>query len=133
FKSVRGYGANGSGSRLTSGLGSNRYDFYRVALNEFAAHPVAGIGADNFQQQYLRRGRSEETPRYPHSVEMRTLAQTGVVGTLLALAGLAAALAAAGAAVWRARPARRLETDVAAAALAGIAYWAVHEIGKANL
>ena len=87
FKSVRGYGANGSGSRLTSGLGSNRYDFYRVALNEFAAHPVAGIGADNFQQQYLRHGSSEETPRYPHSVELRTLAQTGVVGTLLALAG----------------------------------------------
>ena len=126
FKSVQGYGANGSGSRLTSGLGSNRYDFYRVALDEFAAHPVAGIGADNFQQQYLRHGRSEETPRYPHSVEMRTLAQTGVVGTLLALAGLAAALAAAGAAVWRARPARRLESDVAAAALVGFAYWAVH-------
>src|SRR5436190_6372366 len=126
FKSGRGYGANGPGARLTSGLGSNRYDFYRVALNEFAAHPVAGIGADNFQQQYLRRGRSEETPRYPHSVEMRTLAQTGVVGTLLALVGLAAALVAAGAAAWRARRARRLESDVAAAALAGFAYWVVH-------
>src|SRR5256714_1182612 len=87
FKSVRGYGANGAGGRLTSGLGSNRYDFYRVALNEFAAHPVAGIGADNFQQQYLRHGRSVETPRYPHSVDLRTLAHTGVIGALLALAG----------------------------------------------
>jgi tetratricopeptide (TPR) repeat protein len=126
FKSVRGYGANGSGARLTSGLGSNRYDFYRVALNEFAAHPVAGIGADNFQQQYLRHGRSYETPRYPHSVELRTLAQTGVIGALLALAGLGAALLAAGRAMWRSRLGRVLEADVAAAALAGFAYWAVH-------
>ena len=48
--------ANGSGNRLLSGLGSNRYDFYRVALDEFVAHPLVGIGADNFQQQYLARG-----------------------------------------------------------------------------
>ena len=76
-----GYAADSaSGSRLVSGLGSNRYDFYRVALDEFLAHPLLGIGADNFQQQYLVHGRSEETPHYPHSVELRTLAQTGLVG-----------------------------------------------------
>jgi tetratricopeptide (TPR) repeat protein len=57
---------------------------------------------------------------------MRTLAETGVVGTLLAIAGLAAALLAAGTALWRTRSQRRLESDVAAAALAGFAYWAVH-------
>src|SRR5207245_9586081 len=44
FKSPRGYAANASGNRLTSGLGSQRYDFYRVALNEFVAHPLVGIG-----------------------------------------------------------------------------------------
>ena len=89
-----GYGIGG-GNRLLSGLGSNRYDFFRVALDEFRAHPVGGIGADNFQQQYLRHGHSNETPRYPHSVELRTLSQTGVIGTLLALLGLGAALLAA--------------------------------------
>ena len=26
-------------------IGSNRYDFWRVAVHEFAHHPVAGIGA----------------------------------------------------------------------------------------
>src|SRR5439155_196765 len=126
FKSVKGYAANGSGNRLTSGLGSNRYDFYRVALDEFVAHPVAGIGADNFQQQYLRHGRSNETPHYPHSVELRTLTQTGLVGCALALAGLAAALAAG----WRASRAWRahdpLARDVAVAALGGFAYWLLH-------
>ncbi len=119
-----GYAADAtSGNRLVSGLGSNRYDFYRVALDEFVAHPVLGIGVDNFQQQYLRHGRSEETPRYPHSVELRTLTETGLVGTLLALVGLGAALVAGAWAVSRSDP---LGRAVAAAALGGFAYWAVH-------
>lgn len=113
-----------SGSRLLSGLGSNRYDFFRVAVDEFEAHPLVGIGVDNFQEQYLRRGRSDETPRYPHSVELRTLTETGLIGALLALIGLVAALVAG----WRAmrRTDDALGAAVAAAALAGFAYWAVH-------
>ncbi len=117
-----GYGIGG-GNRLLSGLGSNRYDFFRVALDEFRAHPAGGIGADNFQQQYLRRGHSSETPRYPHSVELRTLSQTGVIGSLLALLGLGAALLAA---MRGARSPDRLGAGVAAAALAGFGYWAIH-------
>ncbi len=119
-----GYTAEATGSnRLLGGLGSNRYDFYRVALNEFAAHPVLGIGADNFAQQYLVHGRSDETPRYPHSVELRTLSQTGLLGALLAVVGLGAALLAGWRAMRRSDP---LARTVAAAALAGFAYWAVH-------
>jgi O-antigen ligase len=119
-----GYGSDvASSSRLISGLGSNRYDFYRVALDEFLAHPLVGIGADNFEEQYLVRGRSEETPHYPHSVELRTLVQTGLVGTLIALVGLGAALLAAAQALRRRDP---LVRTVAGAALAGFGYWAVH-------
>jgi tetratricopeptide (TPR) repeat protein len=119
-----GYGANSkSGNRLVSGLGSNRYDFYRVALDEFLHHPLLGIGADNFQQQYLVHGRSEETPHYPHSVELRTLAETGLIGALLALAGLGAALLAAARGL---RGPDQLGRAVVAAALAGFAYWVVH-------
>jgi len=119
-----GYGSTGTGSsRLVSGLGSNRYDFYRVALDEFLAHPLLGIGADNFAQQYLAHGRSEETPHYPHSVELRTLAETGLLGTLIALIGLGAALIAAAQALRRDDP---LVRTVAGAALAGFGYWVVH-------
>jgi O-antigen ligase/Flp pilus assembly protein TadD len=118
-----GYGQNASSaSRLVSGLGSNRYDFYRVALDEFIAHPIAGIGADNFQQQYLLHGRSNETPHYPHSVELRTLTETGLIGALLALVGLAGALVATARAVRAPDP---LAGSVAAAAAAGFAYWVV--------
>jgi O-Antigen ligase/Tetratricopeptide repeat len=112
-----------STNRLLSGLGSNRYDFYRVALDEFVAHPLLGIGVDNFQQQYLQHGRSEETPRYPHSVELRTLAETGLIGALLAVVGLGAALLAGWRAMRRSDP---LARAVVAAALGGFAYWTVH-------
>ena len=135
FRSPAGYAADSSGgSRLTSGLGSYRYDFYRVALDQFAAHPLLGIGADNFAEPYLAHGRSSETPRYPHSVELRTLAQTGLVGALLAAVGLGAALLAA----WRGikgphpppggphNPPDPLARAVAAAATAGFAYWVLH-------
>jgi O-Antigen ligase len=119
-----GYGADKTtGSRLVSGLGSNRYDFYRVALDEFLAHPLVGIGADNFQQQYLEHGRSTETPHYPHSIEFRTLAETGLVGAMLALGGLGGALWAAAGALRRGEP---LARTVAAGALAGFGYWVVH-------
>jgi O-antigen ligase len=119
-----GYAANSTtGNRLVSGLGSNRYDFYRVALDEFAAHPLLGIGADNFAQQYLRHGRSKETPHYPHSVELRTLTETGLVGALLVLVGLGAALLAGARAMRGPDP---LGSAVAAAALGGFAYWGVH-------
>ncbi len=119
-----GYSADStSGSRLVSGLGSARYDFYRVALDEFAAHPLLGIGADNFQQQYLARRRSEETPHYPHSLEIRTLAETGLIGALLALVGLGAALVAAARGLRGPDPLGRV---VVAAALGGFAYWVVH-------
>jgi O-antigen ligase len=119
-----GYSADSTGgSRLVSGLGSARYDFYRVALDEFAAHPLGGIGADNFQQQYLAHRRSEETPHYPHSVELRTLVETGVIGAMLVLVGLGAALLAAARGLHGPDPLGRV---VVAAALGGFAYWAVH-------
>lgn len=119
-----GYGADSNTSnRLVSGLGSNRYDFFRVALDEFRAHPILGIGADNFQQQYLVHGRSNETPRYPHSIELRTLSQTGLLGALIALIGLMGASIATAAAL---RGTDRLGRAVAAAAATGFVYWVLH-------
>ena len=115
--------AAGTPGRLGTGLGSNRYDFYRVALNVFADHPLAGAGVDNFAADYLRHGRSNESPRYPHSIELRTLAETGIVGALLLFGALGVALAAGTRAAWRAPPLRGV---VAGAATLGAAYWVIH-------
>lgn len=83
--------ARGAGESRLGELGSNRSDFYRVALDAFADAPVLGVGADNYQAAYLRRGRARETPRYAHSWALGTLAQLGVVGLLLVAAWLGAA------------------------------------------
>lgn len=68
------------------GLGSNRYDFWRVGLSEFQSHPLVGIGVDNFAVPYLRERRSSEQPLYPHSLWVRVVSQTGLIGAIL-LAG----------------------------------------------
>jgi O-antigen ligase len=120
----QGYSHDTGGRLFTSGLGSNRYDFYRVSLNVFADHPLTGVGADNFAQDYLAHRRSgDESPRYPHSLEMRTLAQTGLIGALLLLGAIGAALWAAFRA---ARQPDRLAAGVATAATISFVYWLVH-------
>jgi hypothetical protein len=103
------------------GLGSNRYDFWRVAWNSFLDHPVAGVGADNYQVEYLAHRRSFEQPRYPHSLELRLLLGTGLIGTFLFAVFL-------GAAVWsvRRRPADPLRRAVQAAGAAVFVSWFVH-------
>ena len=47
-------------------LGSNRYDFWRVAIHQFREHPVGGIGARGFRVAYLGARRSPETPARAH-------------------------------------------------------------------
>ena len=70
-------------AHFAAGLGSNRYDFWRVAANEFRRHPLNGVGVDNFAIDYVRERKSNEEPLYPHSLAIRVVSQTGVVGALL--------------------------------------------------
>jgi tetratricopeptide (TPR) repeat protein len=109
-------------SRLTS-ADSNRYDFWTVAWDLFEEEPVRGIGVENFQAEYLKRGQSGEQPRFPHSLPLAVLSQTGLVGALLLGGALAAAVAAALGGV---RRADGLPGAAAAAALALFAYWFAH-------
>jgi O-Antigen ligase len=77
------HGQEPSGSTRFGGLGSNRYDFWRVGLVQFERHPLDGIGTDNFLVPYLQARRTGEEPIYPHSLAIDLLSQTGVVGTAL--------------------------------------------------
>lgn len=105
-----------------SGLAGNRYDLWRVALGEFRDHPVVGIGADNFAVDYLRERRTFEEVLHPHSLELRALAQTGIVGALLLAGAFAAAAAAAAAAVRRGG----VGAVASGTGLTMFAYWLVH-------
>lgn len=105
------------------GVGGARADYYRVALDAFRDHPITGIGADNFAQDYLARDRVGERPTSPHSIELRTLAQTGIVGGALLLAAFAAAFAAA----WQAFQRRSgVGRAVAAGGALCCLYWIAH-------
>ena len=100
-------------------LGSNRYDFWRVAIHEFADHPVAGIGARGFGPAYLLRRRSPDSPARAHSFELDALAELGIVGFVLLVGAIVLPLPPI---VRRMRAA----DPGATAAFAGAAYWLVH-------
>jgi O-antigen ligase len=101
-------------------LGSNRYDFWRVAWVELREHPAAGIGSRGFATLYLEEGRSPETPARAHSLPLEQLLETGVVGFVLLLVAL-------GLVLWTAL--RRVRTEWGLAVLGAGTYWLVHASG----
>jgi hypothetical protein len=70
------------GTRLFSGAG-NRYDYWRVALIEFRSAPIGGVGAGNYDPGYYVHRSTTEAITQPHSLELQTLAELGLVGGLL--------------------------------------------------
>jgi O-Antigen ligase len=104
-------------------VGSGRYDFWRVSLDAFKAHPVSGIGMDNFADYYIPRGRSGENPSWPHSLEMRLLAMTGIIGAVLFTVFIVLAFVAAITARRRGPPLGRV---IVAAAMLPAVEWLIH-------
>lgn len=93
----RGYSGFTSGEKLPAqdqrarlGYVANngRLHIWRVALDAFSDHPVRGLGAGTFVNEYLRTRRNDEPAVDGHSLILETLAELGIVGILaLALAG----------------------------------------------
>jgi O-antigen ligase len=109
-------------ARLTTTQGT-RSDVYRVALEGWRDHPLAGEGAGAFRVRWARDRDVGEYLVNAHSLPLETLGDTGVIG----LALLAAFLASLGVAA--ARSIRRpgaLTAAEAAAVTAACAVWAAH-------
>jgi hypothetical protein len=124
--------AEAGGNRFGQ-LGSSRYDFWRTSLDIVSDHPVAGIGQDNFAEDYLRRRHSPEDTRATHSLELRLLVHTGIAGFLLFAIFLGSGLTAAlrgRVAPWRRGrerpPVDSARVSTAAIALLPLLVWLIH-------
>jgi hypothetical protein len=97
--------------RLVS-VASNRYAYWRVAVDTFADHPLRGVGTSGFRVEWLRHRHFAESVRDAHSIYLETGAELGIVG-LVALFCLFGGVAAS------------VRPEVAGAG-AALAAWAVH-------
>jgi O-antigen ligase len=115
------------GPRLSQGLGSNRYDFWSVAFDEFKDSPIGGVGSENFAEDYVRERNSDEEPTHPHNLSLRILAQTGLVGAALFIGFLVVALIGVGRT--RLRSSDPLGRGVGGLAAVVFVYWFAHSTG----
>ena len=104
-------------------VGSGRYDFWRVSLDAVLAHPIGGLGQDNFADYYLLHRHTGEETSATHSLEMRLLAHTGFVGFAVFAAFLVAALRLA---IRGRRRTDVLARGIAAAALMPLVVWLIY-------
>jgi hypothetical protein len=104
-------------------VGSGRYDIWRSAVKAFSAHPLGGLGQDNFGDWYLTHRHTIEEPLWTHSLELRLLASTGIVGFLLFAGFLILALASAVAAK---RRGTGLDRMLVGTALLPLGVWLIH-------
>jgi O-antigen ligase len=78
-------------------VGGPRYDIWRIAVDQFREAPLAGAGEGSFRFAYFRERRTDRNLADAHSLPLRLLAETGLVGAgLFALWLVALAVAIAG-------------------------------------
>jgi hypothetical protein len=92
-----------SAARFTT-LSSDRYDYWRVALNAFVKQPLHGVGAGGWAVQWLHYRRENSYAVDAHSLPLQTLAELGLVGVVLLGALVGGVIEAARRALHRARP-----------------------------
>jgi hypothetical protein len=107
-----------SAARLGS-ADSNRYAYWRVAIDGFADAPLRGHGTGSFGVLWLRDRTVPEVVRDAHSIWLETAAELGLVGLLLLGAF-------AGGVGWAAALARRRDAARLAGPAATLAVWAAH-------
>jgi hypothetical protein len=98
---------------------SNRYEYWRVALDAFLREPLTGLGSGGFRVEWLKERTIAEAVKDTHSLELEAAAELGLPGLLALLLMVGGAVLAAG---------RALVRDAAAAAGASAAAltWLLH-------
>jgi O-antigen ligase len=79
-------GANDTNpNNLLSADSGNRWVWWKEALGAFSARPLGGWGAGSFPVTHLLFRRNDLGVLQPHSVPLQYLAETGLIGALLAI------------------------------------------------
>jgi len=113
-------------SRVLQTNSGNRYVWWEEAAGAFWDRPIVGYGAGSFPLVHrLYRDNALEV-RQPHNVPLEFLSETGLVGGLLGLGGLALLGVAAVRTGLQRAPGREL--GYAAALLVGAGAWGVHTL-----
>jgi UDP-GlcNAc:undecaprenyl-phosphate GlcNAc-1-phosphate transferase len=120
FVTLGGPQGEPTASRLATGAG-NRYDYWRIAVSTWRAHPIAGVGAGGYDKPYFAQRTTSEDIRQPHSLPLQVLAELGIVGGLL----FAAALIVIAAGTWR-RIRDGGRAPLVVAGLGVLSAWLVH-------
>jgi len=111
--------ARGATAERFADIGSNRADYWRVAVDSFGSAPFAGVGTAGFRVEWLRERDVQEGAVDAHSLYLETAAELGLVG--LALLG-----AFVGAVALCARRLVREDAVLAAGPVAALAALALH-------
>ncbi len=123
FKETRTPDLSEEATRFSLDAGSERYDLWVVAIDEFRERPLLGTGAGAFKYAYLeKREVLARDPHDAHSVEFENLAELGLPGLVLLLATLGGATVGA----MRSRELGPQASMLSAAALSAGLYWLVH-------
>jgi hypothetical protein len=115
----RGDAETGATASRLDDLGSNRYDYWEVALDSWGDDPLRGGGISSFRVEWLKERDVDEPVRDAHSLYLETAAELGLVGIALLGLFIYGIVAAA-------REAVRRERELVAGAVAGISLFAVH-------
>ncbi|HEU5143129.1 MAG TPA: O-antigen ligase family protein [Solirubrobacterales bacterium] len=108
--------SSASGGTRLGTVSGPRYDIWRVALDQFEEAPLAGAGEGNFHLAYYRERRTDRNLADAHSLPLRLLAETGLIGSALFALWLVATAVAIAARARRADASERAWTAGMAAA-----------------
>jgi O-antigen ligase len=111
-------------ARIISSNSGNRWVWWEEAAGAWWAKPLGGWGAGSFPVTHKLYRQVELGAAQPHNVPLQFLAETGLVGALLAMSGVGLLLWAALGRVRSMAPGR--EREIAVALFAGAAAWLAH-------
>jgi tetratricopeptide (TPR) repeat protein len=113
-------------NRLLSADSANRWVWWKEAANAFGDRPIGGWGAGSFGVVHLLYRRNGLSVQQPHSVPLQFLAETGIVGAILAIGAFALLLTVGFKVAARARSGR--SKLLASALLGAVVIYAVHAV-----